>query len=347
MKPEITVLLTCMGGDLAPDFIIPLNESDRYNVTTVAVDGNPSAIGRHFAEHFEVVPMGTAVNYIESILAIVKKYGVELVLAGSDGEALALSVAKEEFSKFNCQIACSDAEILRNLNHKVRTYKKLQEAGIICAQWYQASDTIELDKFIKEIYDVYGEVVIKPSISRGGRDVFVIRSDVRGEHHYYGGREIHTDLETLQKKYQKNISDHFPVIVMERLHEPVYDIDVLSWQGEAKRIVPRKRHNPAGIPFEGNTIVNDSVLMDLGKKVAKALDLSWLHDIDVMSRKDGNPVVLEVNPRPSGSCPASIKAGIPLLDDVIAISRGEEIKNIVLEDKTVIISYKTLKRISL
>ena len=162
MKPDITVLLTCMGGDLAPEFLISLNESERYNVTTIAVDGNPRAIGRYFARHFEVVPMGAADNYIESILAIVEKYAVELVMAGSDGEALAMSLAREEFSRLDCQIACPDATVLQNLNNKALTYEKLQEAGMICAEWYQACGTIELDEAIKEIYDGYGEAVLKP-----------------------------------------------------------------------------------------------------------------------------------------------------------------------------------------
>ena len=34
------------------------------------------------------------------------------------------------------------------------------------------------------------------------------------------------------------------------------------------------------------------------QKVSKVLNLSWLYDLDVMTRKDGTPVVLEINPRP-------------------------------------------------
>ena len=38
-----------------------------------------------------------------------------------------------------------------------------------------------------------------------------------------------------------------------------------------------------------------------------------------MSRKDGTPVVLEVNPRPSGSSVASMECGVPLYKDLLEL----------------------------
>ena len=55
-------------------------------------------------------------------------------------------------------------------------------------------------------------------------------------------------------------------------------------------------------------------LIDYCRSVAQALELEALHDIDLMEGPDGRPVVLEVNPRPSGSLAASMAAGFPVLD---------------------------------
>jgi hypothetical protein len=137
------------------------------------------------------------------------------------------------------------------------------------------------------------------------------------------GRELHMDAETFFSDHARDVPGLLPVLVCERLEEPCYDIDVLSWQGKVLRTVPRRRLNPEGMPFLGNVIEPDPKLHALAGRLAEALGLSWLYDFDVMTRADGTPVVIEVNPRPSGSMAASVMAGLPLLDDLISVAKGE------------------------
>ena len=61
-----------------------------------------------------------------------------------------------------------------------------------------------------------------------------------------------------------------------------------------------------------------------------------------MYDKKGNPCVLEINPRESGSVAISIAAGVPLLDDLISLSIQEKIPEIELPDGVTIIPYKSL-----
>lgn len=345
-KDKVKILMTCSGGDLAPEYIMAMKNSDRYDISVLAVDGNESAIGRHFADNFSVVPLGHAENYIDSILALVKEHGIDLIIAGSDGEALSLSLNAEIFSKEGCTIACPSAQVLSLLSNKLMTYRLLKESGIPCADFEEAASLDQLQKASQSMYEKHKEIVVKPAISRGGRNVFVIRRDIQGEKSYFGGREIHCTWDIFQTKYQKQIADLFPVVVMQRLFEPTYDIDVLGWEGDAVNVIPRLRHNPAGIPFEGNTVQKTPELLSLGQSVFRAFNLSWLLDIDVMCTKEGTPVVLEVNPRMSGSCPASIVAGVPLFDNIVALSRGDELIRAEPQDGAVILGYKALKKAS-
>lgn len=342
-RRKINILMTCTGGDLAPEYICAMKNSTRYDVSVLAVDGNPEAIGQYFADHFRTVPMGHADNYIDTIRALVREFGITMILAGSDGEALALSSAKQVLAAEGCTVCCPDPEVLANLANKADTYIKLREAGIPHADFASVSSLDGLQAAITDFAQQYGEFVIKPAISRGGRNVFVVRTDIDGEQSYYGGREIHCTLDVLREKYQKGIADLFPVLVMERLVEPTYDIDVLTWSGEPVNVIPRKRHNPAGIPFTGNTIMLDKPLVDLGMSVSRIFNLSWLLDVDVMCRKDGTPVVLEVNPRWSGSCPSSVRAGVPLFDNIMALVVGDEPDRVVPQDRTVVLPYNALQ----
>ena len=346
MKKSITILMTCTGGDLAPEYLLAMKNSSRYDVTMIAVDGNPDAIGRHFADAFYVVPMGGADDYISTMKSIVQKHKVDLIIVGSDGEALSLTANREIFESAGCKIACPSANILKELSNKASTYTRLQQAGVDCAKFHSVDNLSDLQSAVENLHAEFGELVVKPAISRGGRNVFVIRNDLEEEQSYHGGRETHCPLDVFQKKYQKAAASLFPLVVMQRLHEPTYDIDVLSWEGKPINIVPRKRHNPAGIPFDGNTICLDENLVKLGKKVAEVFNLSWLLDVDVMCTKDGTPVVLEVNPRMSGSCPASVHAGVPLFDNIIALALGDIPVAGNAKDGTIVLSHKSLRKVA-
>jgi carbamoyl-phosphate synthase large subunit len=345
MKKQITVLITCVGGDLVPAVVQGFNNSDKYDVTVIGADGRDNAIGQHFCDAFYKVPMGEADDYIDIIQDIVQRHNVQLIVPGSDGEALALSAHSALLKNNGCQVASPSSDILAILNDKAKTYQRLNEANIPCAQWYGVDDLETLNNATKTLYDTYSEFVIKPALSRGGRDVFVVRSDLDREEHYYGGREIHLPFDIFQQKYLKSIAEFFPVVVMERLYEPTYDLDVLSQNGRAIQIVPRLRHNPAGIPFTGNTIKSDQALLSIGEEVAKAFKLSWLLDVDVMSKKDGTPVVLEVNSRLSGSSAASIQAGIPLYDQIMDLAFGEEVCTVGIKNDQVVVPYNALRKL--
>ena len=56
-----------------------------------------------------------------------------------------------------------------------------------------------------------------------------------------------------------------------------------------------------------------------------------------MTRKDGTPVLLEVNPRPSGSSVASMECGVPLYKDLLELKNKEIFdENNYFEDGTII-----------
>ena len=66
-----------------------------------------------------------------------------------------------------------------------------------------------------------------------------------------------------------------------------YDVDVLAKSGQIIHAIPRERINPAGVPFKGNIIRQDNRLINLAISVAKELNLSYLYDLDIMTRKNG------------------------------------------------------------
>lgn len=325
MTDPYTVLLTAAGGDLSVQMIRQFRESSRHRITMVAVDARDEVPARLVADHFTTVPRGDAPGYVDALLAVVERHEVDLVLPCSDEEALALSPAADRLAALGAKLACAGAETLRLLADKDAAFRFLRDHGLPTPDWRRVDRPEALEPAVLEIADRDGELAVKPARSRGSRDVCVIRSDLTGVHPHHGTRELHMDLESFLTDHMAKLVGLLPILVMERLREPCYDVDILAFQGEALRVVPRRRLNPVGVPFMGNVIVPCPEIIELGRKAARLFNLSWLYDLDMMSTRDGQPVIIEVNPRPSGSVTASVAAGVPLLDDLVSLAKGEDL----------------------
>jgi biotin carboxylase len=183
--------------------------------------------------------------------------------------------------------------------------------------------------------------VVKPASARGGRGIYVVSKNGAGTQSYQGSREIHTDPKTFAREHLAEVARGLPAVVMERLVEPVFDVDMLGWEGRPERVVARRRLSSA-LPNEGHVIVKDERLERLGTQLIEALKASWLLDCDVMFNDRGEPQVLEINPRASGSVAVTMTAGVPLLDDMISLAKGEPIGEVAIPYGRKVVPYKAL-----
>ena len=339
---SFTLLLTCVGGQLSPQVIRLLKASTRHDVKVIGVDAGKNPIGQYFADEFSVVPKGTDPQYVDAIGDLVSKYNVDLVLPTSDEEAVALANQRNLIEEQKCQLACTSAEVLQIIANKAIAYERFAELGFSVPIWRRTDTLDEILPAVNEIVALTGQAVVKPAGERGGRGVFVIRNDVTGAQPFDGGREIHMDAETFKSEYLNTFASYLPAMVMERLKDPVFDVDMLAWKGEAKRVLARRRVDSA-LPNAGHTMVDNPELVDLGKKLIKEFELSWLYDCDVMYDQAGKPGILEINPRPSGSVATTICAGMPLLDDMISLAKGEELPEITSPFGKVVVPWTALE----
>jgi len=343
---SFTLLVTSIGGEFGPQLIQYAKKSTRHDIKIVGTDVSKNAIGRHFCDYFEQVPFGTERSYVSSILEIIERYKVDLILPRSDEEALALSRKKTLVEDSGAKLACSDYETLGIMSNKATCYKHLTEMGIHVPSWKMVTSIEELIEVLESDLKVKGDLVVKPASERGGRGIFIISDALSGEKPCHGERELHMDLLTFKDRYSRTGAISLPLLIMERLKDPVYDIDMLAWHGKPIRLIARRRVNSA-LPNEGHTIVDEFSLYELGKQLISCFSLNWLYDCDVMFGKDGKPYILEINPRPSGSFETSICAGVPLLDDLVSLAKGETIPEVTIPYGRVIVPYKTLYKTSL
>lgn len=341
------VLVTAAGGALSPLNIRLMKAGRRHDVWVAAVDARADAVGRHFADFFATVPLGDDPGYPDAIVELVAARGIDLVLPWSDEEALALAANRARVEVAGATLACTATDTLTIMNDKARSFRALEKVGIPIPDWTLAETEDELRSAFERYLNERGEVVIKPLVARGNRGTFIVSRKLRGSAGYLDSRELHMDPGTFQCDHLPGVAAALPVIVMERLGPPAYDIDVLAKNGELLRAMPRERLNPAGVPFTGGILRPSEELLGIAKDVTAALELSWLYDYDLMTGADGRPVIIELNPRPSGSIAASILAGVPFYEDLISIAKGEALPEIDMPGEVAVLPFTECKIVPL
>jgi carbamoylphosphate synthase large subunit len=341
------LLMTCVGGGLSAQAILLAKQSKTHNIKIIGVDADENALGRTFADQFYTVPRVDDPAYLEVILKIIAEEDIHLVLPCSDEEALFLAKNRGEIETSERILACAPYETLEILSNKAKTYNILKSVpGLHCPLWQEVLSEQEIRLNAKNIYDACGAVVIKPSITRGGRDVLVISREIVGTSFVPGAREVRMDMPSFNAFNLNIYKDKYPVIVMQGLKEPVHDIDILSMHGKALNVIPRKRVNSA-VPNAGHMLVDDARLIDIGHKIVNAFHLSWLQDIDVMFDHENRPCVIEVNPRPSGSFAVAVAAGVPLLDNLVSLAKHQPLQTYTMPCNERVITYTALKKVAL
>lgn len=315
-----TLLVTSVGGTMAPASILELKRSFKSDLRIVGTCGTAAPAGERVVDAFARVPMGSSEDYIPKLLEVIDAEGVDVVLPWSDEEAIRVAGAIDEFRARGAVPIVSSADCLKLISNKAATYEVLKKAGLAVPEYSVVKSIDDL----RHALGAYGypdrTVIVKSPAGRGGRDLHVLcGQDDPPAWLGSGSRETRHDART---PFELESIMGAEAMVMPRLHDPVYDVDIYAVEGEVRASSVRVRTNPTGIPFEGNKLVLDPRLDEFCARISALLGLDAIHDMDVMSDENGEPRLLEVNPRPSGSLIASMIAGVPILQMAISDALG-------------------------
>ena len=173
---SFNILLTCAGGGLSAELRRRILLNKRYDIKLISVDNQENNYAKLFSNYFEKVPKGSATSYISAISKIIKKYDVNLVIPCSDEEAISLAKNRVSIESSSCTLACTAYATLNILSNKLETYKILQKNNIPVPFFTSISNNEELVKI--ELYVAkYGQMIMKPAVSRGGRNIITINKN--------------------------------------------------------------------------------------------------------------------------------------------------------------------------
>ena len=335
-RAQLRIGLTASGGDMVASAMRSLRQNQEINFHIHAFNSEYSEVSAAIAADFDVLPSGADPDYVPKLIELVKNNELQVLMPWSDEEATALSEVRDDLSNLGCTVLVSPPDVMQTITDKSKTYDMIKTAGLKVPEYTVVSEPSDIYHAVKFYGYPQRTVVVKPAAGRGGRGVYVLLGDDNPPGWLGSGRRenrvssLNThDIEFASGKY----------LVMPCLCAPVYDVDVFRFSDIAPKCFVRERNNPAGIPYTGNILRQNDEIQEYAKNIASVMNLQSLHDVDMMTDPILGPVLLEINPRPSGSLAGLSSAGYRLLDYALAGAAGMSITIDEVRNDTRIYTY--------
>jgi carbamoyl-phosphate synthase large subunit len=334
----ITVLMTGAGAPGASGVVKSLRATDERDIEIVGVDMNPDAYGFALVDVGYTVPAGGDDGYVSRMVDIAEREAADVVLPLTTAEIEPLAAARDAF---DATVMVSEADALSVANDKGKLYGFLEEAGFDSTPAYRRVSTeAEFRDAVDELGYPENPVCFKPPVASGMRGFRVLDPE--------NDRLTHL-LEEKPDSAVTTLEDVLPVLssaetfpelaVMEYLPGEEYSVDVLAMGDEVGPVVPRSRtRTRAGISFEG-TVEQRQPLIDAATEISEALGLSYNVNIQFKYDAAGEPKVLEINPRISGTIVMCVGAGVNLPYLAVKHALGEPIPPVDVEWGTRMVRY--------
>lgn len=313
---KIRILLTGVGGPagIQPSRLL----AERDGVYVVGCDIDEYSTGRLFVDEFHLCPkVADPEAYEHWLREVIDTHQIDILIPTVHEELPVLGAFAADLP---CEVVISNEAALRIGDDKKHMYEWAEEhipsymgKWTTLGDWSQ--DWLEAD-----------EQFIKPRQGRGGR-----------------GCKRATKEEIAWLK--EHTEDGESMIVMEQLPGTEYTVDTyIAKDGTIIYTMVRERMGLAGgISIKGRTVKNQKVI-DATKALFGELScrgpvfVQWKEDVD------GNPKLVEMNPRLSGGLMISIAAGVNPIDNILREHRGETLAPQDWKEVTVLgyLDYKVL-----
>jgi carbamoyl-phosphate synthase large subunit len=282
LSPEPRILVTGVGG---PSGVSILRAMAGEPVAMLGGDIDPYAAGLYLleADRRHILPRGDDPRMASVLLDLCRAEGVDVLVPTVDTELLPLARARQEFAEAGVTLVVASEETLAVCLDKWRLAER-------CTGAVRVPDTWLVDAGFDPSAPSL-PVIVKPRSGSGSRGIVLV--------------ERRAELEALPRDGSLLVQEHLP--------GPEHSLDVLARaDGHVAAVVPRERLKvDSGIAVTGRT-KHDERLDTFAREVARLIGLTTVANVQVKEDSDGEPALLEVNPRFPGTMPLTIASGVDM-----------------------------------
>jgi len=316
MRRKLHVLLTSVGGLGVPKLVESLRTEADFDLTITGVDAGTDPIGAHFVDSYFRVPYASEAGYAETLLDVCRKGGVEIVVPGSDGEAVALAQAEPTFAAAGIRVLCSPYETARVAANKYRFMCHLRDRGVPVPAFHLVRTASDAEAALGQLGFPERPVAFKPVDSAGARGFRIVCSEFDELRHIlHSKKEVLLSAARLLRLLEES-PDVPEFLLMEYLQGDSFSTEVLVRDGRAAYIIPQRRVVPQHGSIEVAVLEQDVEIDRCVDRILAALPFRYLVNIDVAFRRaprEGGEMPYDIIPRPSAIVSATKAAGCFLL----------------------------------
>ena len=315
------------------------NNPDGTQFRIITTDIEPDVVGKYLSDTFYQVPAPEDYDvYLQAMYEIAKKEQAQAILPLTTRELMPLSYIwetgfAEMFSEINCKVIISGHGAIKTANDKYRLLRKAHDNMIPCPEYYLAESIGLFCDLVEILGYPENKVIIKPNVSNGMRGLRILTDEswdaMRFKREKPDGTEI--SLENIVTILSNGI---FPkMMVMEYLSGPEYTVDVFRGANGTIAIPRLRERIRSGITFDCKIDLRYD-LIEYSKCLSVLLNLKYCHGYQFKLDEDGNPKLLECNPRIQGTMAASIGAGFNMIYASVmeALGKPADISSVKLTD---------------
>lgn len=301
----LTALIAGIGGaSLGVEIAKCLRLAGGYRVR--GCDISPLAFG-HYCEQFHGTDVVRHASYVDDVLHVCERHGVDVLVPGGEQPAKLLAAANERIAQAGIKLAGNTPAVVRNLTDKAQCFERLAAMGVAIPKTVALRDPS--DAGLAPV-----PAIIKPSSESGGSS-FVFYARDRKEIELYASYLLNNGLVPIAQEYLSHEAGEFTVGVLSSLNGDVVGAIALKRAFHVKLSVMTK-----GADFLISSGYSQGHIADHPQAVETAITIAGAvgsrGPINVQGRfnVEGSFVPFEINPRFSASTYLRALAGFNEVD---------------------------------
>jgi carbamoyl-phosphate synthase large subunit len=266
------------------------------HATVVAADPNPLAPAQYAAHHRAAVPRIADPGYVPALMELCRSHRVGAVVPLTDLDIEVLAQARQEGL---LPAFVPDPEIARMTFDKYEAHLLLEGFGLPSPPTVLPGEAVE-----------HYPVMVKPRWGSGARGIF------------------RADDAAAAEFLVRYVAE--PAMLQRWMDGPEFSIDTLSdLDGRCLNAIPRTMIESRGGESIKGTVIDDSDLVDLGRRVVEALGVRGPCTVQVFRDQEIGLGITDVNTRFGGAFPAPMYAAGPgrtYPELIVRMARGERVQ---------------------
>ena len=325
MMKEITVLITACGNVYMPGTCKAIKENGERPIRLIGADMNRDDTILQMCDAYYQVPRGNDPTYVDVLLDICRKEQVDVVIPIMSVELEILSSNQERFREIGTTVSVSHLEALKIANNKLALFEFLKQQGLPCPQYMPVHCVADVDKAMEAIGC---PVVFKTNEGSGSRGMRIIDPS-KSRFDILFHEKPNSCYITLEEFKQTLSEGEMPEMhAMEYLPGAEYTVDMLVDNGTVKYAMCRRGLNVQSSIILDGIVEDEPEIISLCTAVAERLKLTGNIGFDLKKRANGEPVIMECNPRATAGVSEFVASGVNLLHLCIKQCLGEELPEV-------------------